>query len=260
MDGSINNLSASPGSEPRSVLPLDCRTSVTSGFTHRMRWNPLPPRLRAAMMHPGSIELQSHGVRMSDVPEDLIKMTVPLPPIHCWQCKPGNQLFIAERGAVAFEVPEGWVIRHDKKQTLTIHDLPPPADQARLSLTVFRLPPVRGGWGQLPLDKMLVQVAHEDAPKSGKKKAAKGMTKLEVNRVPRSDLEVVWAETQQWKDPGNGRMIRCRQILSRARLVQCLISFDVYADAAEQFQPAWDDLLTTLKLAIPRNIDGSVGN
>jgi hypothetical protein len=42
--------------------------------------------------------------------------------------------------------------------------------------------------------------------------------------------------------------------------VQCLISFDVYADAAEQFQPAWDDLLTTLKLAIPRNIDGSVGN
>ena len=106
----------------------------------------------------------------------------------------------------------------------------------------------------------MVQVADEDAPKSGKKKAAKRVTKLEVKCVPRSDLEVVWAETKQCKDPGNGRMIRCRQILSRARLVQCLISFDVYADVAEQFQPAWDDLLTTLKVAIPRNIDGSVGN
>lgn len=68
---------------------------------------------------------------MSGIPEDLIKMTVPLPANHSWQCKPGNQLFIAERGAVAFEVPAGWVIRHDKKQTLTIHDLPPPPPPIR---------------------------------------------------------------------------------------------------------------------------------
>ena len=37
------------------------------------------------------------------------KQAVPLPARHKRQCKEGNQLFIADRGAVSFDVPRGWV-------------------------------------------------------------------------------------------------------------------------------------------------------
>ena len=69
---------------------------------------------------------------MSDAPDGFEKTTIPLPATHNWQCKPGNNLFIAERGAVAFEIPREWAIHHDKKDTLTIHDKEPPADRARI--------------------------------------------------------------------------------------------------------------------------------
>jgi len=194
---------------------------------------------------------------MADAPDGFIKTTVPLPALHGWQCKPGNNLFVAERGAVAFEVPANWVIRHDQKQTLTIHDQPPPSDSARISLTVFHLPPVRGGWKQLALEKMLLEACEVRAPK---KKAGKRPAALVIHREPRTDVELIWTEKEPWKDPESGRLIRCRQILARARLVQCLITFDVYEDAADRFEQAWHDLLSTLKLAIPRDLTGRVGN
>src|SRR5437868_6175554 len=84
---------------------------------------------------------------MSDDPSNMIKTTIPLPVGHGWTCKPGNNLFIAERGAAAFEIPADWIIRHDGKQTVSIHDLPPPKDSCRIALTIFHLPPVKGGWG-----------------------------------------------------------------------------------------------------------------
>src|SRR5439155_28114 len=82
---------------------------------------------------------------------------------------PGNQIFVGDRGAVRFEFPTGWVVRHDKKDTLTLHDRPPPKDQVRISLTVFHLPPVKGGWSQLPLEGLFRSVAAEDAADKARK-------------------------------------------------------------------------------------------
>src|SRR5437588_5022688 len=50
------------------------------------------------------------------------KVSIPLPATHGWRCKPGNNYFCADRGAVAFEMPAKWVVRHDDKDALTIHD------------------------------------------------------------------------------------------------------------------------------------------
>lgn len=196
---------------------------------------------------------------MADAPDGFVKTTVPLPALHGWQCKPGNNLFIADRGAVAFEIPAKWVIRHDNKQTLTIHDRPPPDDQARISLTVFHLPPVRGGWKQLPLEKLLIEATESKARKQ-KKKGGKVPAAPVVHREDRPELELVWLEKEPWTDPKNGKKIRCRQVLARARLVQCLMTFDVYEDAADRFQPTWEDVLATLQLAVPRDLAGHVGN
>ena len=196
---------------------------------------------------------------MPESPDGFVKTTINLPASHAWKCKPGNSLFVADRGAVAFEIPASWVIRHDKKQTLSFHDQAPPADQARISLTVFHLPPVRGGWGKLPLDKLLAEVSQMRATKR-KQKGPKPAAPPVIHREVRPELELAWADKAPWKDPQNGRLIHCRQLLARARLVQCLITFDVYAEVAAQFEPIWADLLATLQLAVPRDITGNVGN
>lgn len=189
---------------------------------------------------------------MADAPDEFIKTTLPLPPGHGWQCKPGNNLFIADRGAVAFETPAKWVVRYENK-TLSIHDQDPPDDQCRISLTIYRLPPVRGGWKKLPLEKMMA-----DVDRMEKKSKKRPPSELHIERRP--DMDLVWADKGTYKDPLNGRPIRCRQILARARLVQCLITFEVYDENAEDFRPAWNDLLATLQLAVPRDITGQVGN
>jgi hypothetical protein len=179
------------------------------------------------------------------------KISVPLDPGHKWQCKPGNQLFIADRGAVTFEFPQGWVVRHDQVDTITLHDRAPPDDSARVSLTIFRLPPVEGGWSQLPLNQMLKSKPAQDDEDRGE---------MVVHDVARPGMEMIWGEKQPYPDPENGKLIRCRHVLARARGIQALISFDVYVDADERFAGAWDDLLLTLQLGIPRNIQGEAGN
>jgi hypothetical protein len=189
--------------------------------------------------------------------DDFSKFTVPLPPNHGWRCKPGNELFVADRGAVAFEIPKGWVVKHDGKGSLTLHDKAPPADQARLALTVFHLPPVKGGWGQLPLEQMMIEADEEPGKK---KKKHRRQAALKIHSEKRLEHELVWAEKGLWPDPENGRLIRCRQIMARARLVQVLITFDVYQDTGEKFEPAWKELLRSIQVAVPRSIDGQIGN
>src|SRR5205085_2904596 len=115
---------------------------------------------------------------------------------------------------------------HDGKQTVSIHDLPPPKDSCRIALTVFHLPPVQGGWGGLPLEKMFRQSCDESIHKKKRKKSARPTRPLEIHVEPRPDLELVWADKGNWPDPENGKPIRCRQLMARARLVQVLITFD----------------------------------
>lgn len=189
--------------------------------------------------------------------DEFLKFTLPLPPSHGWHCKPGNKLFVAERGAVAFEIPQGWVVKHDGKGPLTLHDKAPPADQARISLTIFHLPPVQGGWSQLSLEQMMIEA---DEERSKKKKKHRRQASLQIHTERRLEHELVWAEKGAWPDPENGRRIRCRQIMARARLVQVLMTYDVYEDAGDAYEPAWKDLLRSIQVAVPRDINGHIGN
>jgi hypothetical protein len=198
---------------------------------------------------------------MQPMPEDenFIKKTFPLPFNHGWKCKAGNNLFVAERGAAAFEIPDKWVVQHDGKLTVSIHDQAPPKDVCRISLTIFHLPPVEGGWSQLPLDKLFLEAT---TMKSNEKKdpGAHDRKPAEIQSVHRPDLEMVWADKGDWPDPENGKPIHCRQIMARARLVQVLISFDVYKDVEAKFESVWRDLLRTLRVAVPLDLTGQVGN
>jgi hypothetical protein len=82
----------------------------------------------------------------------------------------------------------------------------------------------------------------------------------EVHRIERPGLELVWVERTDKPDPENGRMIRTRQLTARANLVQVLITFDVYRDLSDRFEPVWKDLLRSLRVGVPRTMTGEVGN
>src|SRR2546421_478046 len=84
-------------------------------------------------------------------------------------------------------------------------------------LAVIYPPPVQGGWGGLPLERLLTGPALRRSRKGGASKGGKKETRsprppLEIHREPRVELELVWAEKQPWTDPESGRRIRCRQI------------------------------------------------
>jgi hypothetical protein len=196
---------------------------------------------------------------MSEPSEKLSRTVVPLPAGHSWICKPGNSLFVAERGAAAFEIPSGWIVRHDGKETVSIHDRPPPADSCRISLTIFHLPPVEGGWDALPLGQMLQQVT-EPAPRKKRKRASASHQPAAIHSEQRPDLVLAWMDKGCKPDPENGKPIRTRQLLARARLVQVLITFEMYEQCKANFEPAWNDLLRTLRVAVPRDLAGNVTN
>jgi hypothetical protein len=180
------------------------------------------------------------------------KHSVPLPAGHKWQCKPGNHLFIADRGAISFEIPRTWITIPDRDGTIRIHDRKPPKDSARLSLSLFRLPPIQGGWSQeLPLEQMFRMALDRGKEEPGPH---------EIKRLPRIDAEILWVERPGSPDPENGRLIRCRQLMGRANLVQPFITFEFYDDRSSQFLPVWNDVLQSLKVGVPRDITGETTN
>jgi hypothetical protein len=190
-------------------------------------------------------------------PPEWTKVSLPLPPKHQWKAKQGYQIFVADAGAVRLEFPQGWTVRNDGKQTIYMHDRPPPDDVARVSLTVFRLPPMGPDWWeQLPLEKMLLDAIREEDESKGRKAAPLPRMKL----FRRAGMEVGWLEKPPWTDPENGKPIRCRQLLARGRRTQVLITFDTYEHVGDRFDGAWNHLLNSLRLEAPVNIDGTGRN
>jgi len=141
---------------------------------------------------------------MSEAPKHFEKTSVPLPAGHGWRCKEGNSLFVADRGAATFEIPSGWVVRHDQNQTLCIHDRPPPDDACRISLTIFHLPPVRGGWG-VALSDLIQQLEEMERSSPGDKTSSPARRRDAIHTERRPDLELVWTDKGCSPDRENGK-------------------------------------------------------
>ena len=154
--------------------------------------------------------------------------------------RPGYNLFIADRGAVAFSYPQEWVIL-PTKDSIKLHDRQPPDDDCVMGVSVMRLPPVKGGWGGLPLEKLVREMMKNDK---------RGASPLgEVRNEKRPDLELSWGELS-FIDPVEIRTARSRCCLARANLVQPLITMDFWESDLERFGPAWDEVLRTLRVGL----------
>ena len=216
----------------------------------------------------------------ADISDQYEKTTLPLGGASRWKAAPGNQVLIIDAGAVRFEYPQGWHVI-PTKSALGVHDKRPPADECRVQITVFRLPPVRGNWDGLPIDTLLQDITEAKSdPKRRRGKGPGGMgerklTRKEreqreayakdrkilhgVTRIDRPDLSYAWTESSA-PDPENGRTILTRQVIARARRVQPLITFDYYAARAEDYLPVWQHLVDTLRLGAPVNLLGEAMN
>ena len=64
------------------------------------------------------------------------KQVFDLPQNHGWTAKPGNKVFIADRGALRFEIPQDWLVEPNRK-SVKFRDAKPPDDTMGLEVSVI---------------------------------------------------------------------------------------------------------------------------
>ena len=158
---------------------------------------------------------------------------------HKWKAPPGYQIFVADWGAVQFNVPSKWVAIPGPK-SFKFHDRQPPDDNCTLEVSIGRLPPI--DFSGLPLGPLLAEALKGDN---------RGVTSRgEIIRVERPDFELVWSETR-FVDGSPPRDACSRTCLARRATIQPLITMDFWLDDAERFVPVWDEVLRSLRLGEP---------
>lgn len=178
-----------------------------------------------------------------------------LPKNHHWTARPGNKVFVADRGKAMFEVPGDWTIspHPDGGGSIRFFDKPKESDaDMRLEFSIIYPPrtdrPI--DWSGLPLTELI--------EKSALAGDARGIT----NRGPfqeswRGDLAMAWLEVD-FHDPGEDRLAHSRISLSRGPGVYAFITLDFWPEDAPRAHQVWDCVMETLKLGGETlNLDGS---
>jgi hypothetical protein len=157
---------------------------------------------------------------------------------HTWKAPDGYKILVLDRGAVSFNIPRDWILA--KMQPVEIHDQAPPNDNARLSVSFWRLPP-GVDWSGLPLAEMLTKGME------GTDDDIEVLERGEMVTLERTDLELVWTQ-HRFMDPKEHREAYSRNALARGWDVQVLITFDIWVDDVEKLNPVWDEVLRSLQL------------
>ena len=156
---------------------------------------------------------------------------------HGWRAKPGNKIFVADRGAVRFDFPESWVMEPGS-DSIKLRDLPPPDDKCLLQVSVMRL--AAGiDWERFPLPEVLEVVIKDDP---------RGTTPHgDVVHVRRPSHEFAWRETR-FIDPVEKREAYSRTLLARASNIQPLITLELWPEDTAWVDPIWDEVLHSLRV------------
>lgn len=164
------------------------------------------------------------------------KQTLRMKPNHTWKAPKGYKIVMLDQGAVSFNVPEKWVLV--EMEPVTLHDVQPPDDNVRLSVSFWRLP-AGVDWSGLPLAPMLAE-----SVKGGNLEI---IERSDIVTIPRADVEIVWTE-HRFVDPVEKRDAFSRITLARGWNVQVLISFDYWVTDRIKFLPAWREVIRSLQL------------
>jgi hypothetical protein len=166
------------------------------------------------------------------------KKTLRLKDNHNWQAPKGYKIVVLDRGAVSFNVPQGWIV--EKTEPFTMHNAEPPDDDARLTVSFWRTAPGID-WSKLPLPPLLEQSVPDDDEDHDV------LERGDVVIEGRTDLELVWM-VQRFLDPAEKREAYTRVAMARGWDVHVLITGDFWVDDMPRFQPMWDEVLRSLQL------------
>ena len=128
-----------------------------------------------------------------------------------------------DEGAVRFEFPSKWIVKR-YPDSVQIHA---PADDCVLSVSRFQ--------GKVSLEDLLAEDDRQI------------LSRGEIVRVNRDGLQIVWSESRYLETEKKRDAISCVAI-GHGSGVQCLITFDFWADQAAKFAPIWDQALRSLIL------------
>ncbi len=154
-----------------------------------------------------------------------------------WPVKPGYVTFIADQGAVRFDIPRDWIVE-PSDNSIKIQDRESPDDTCVLEMSVFWLAPDID-WTELSLTELLQQSV--DDPEQ------QVLSRGRPVYTRRGDLEIAWLETR-CVDPGEHREARSRCCLARRGGIQPLITFAYWPEDVPRVLPAWDEMLRSLRL------------
>jgi hypothetical protein len=169
-----------------------------------------------------------------------IEKTLELKNNHNWKGTPGHRIFVAGRGAVRFDIPEDWHFE-PKDNSFRFLDKKPPDDDCGLEVSYNLLPP--GNWSELPLVELLEHVVRDDSRDV--------IDRGKIIQFKRQTARVVWTElkfidTQE----DQNREAYSRICIGIGSGVQCLITFEFWADDTERCTPVWDTVMNTLVLGL----------
>ncbi|NJN31454.1 MAG: hypothetical protein HC824_14305 [Synechococcales cyanobacterium RM1_1_8] len=169
-----------------------------------------------------------------------IKQTLTLDENHGWQCPEGYQVFVAGRGAVRIDVPQGWKLE-PKEKSFRFVNAPEPNDDCALEVSFNLLPPELD-LKDFPLAGIVKKLAREDS---------RDVISLgEVVKLKRQTAKIVWIELKFMDHQEGDREAYSRICVGIGSGVQCLITCEFWADEAEQFTPVWDHVLESLVLGL----------
>jgi len=168
---------------------------------------------------------------------DWVKDELKLKENHTWRAPNGYRIFVADRGAVRFNIPEGWVIEPDA-DSIKFYDAKPPDDNCRLACSYLRLPP-QVDWSSLPLAD-LINVALNGDEREPQRAG-------EITHKQRADLEVAWAD-YTFTDPVLKRLAYTRLCIARGSLIQALITFEYWPEDAARLAAVWAEVIRSLQL------------
>lgn len=167
-----------------------------------------------------------------------LKETLELSDNHRWTSKEGYSVFVAGRGAVRLDVPKAWKFEPGE-ESFKFTDQDPPDDNCRLEVSYNHIP--NADWRDFPLKGMVKKIMREDS---------RDVIELgDVVKLSRQTAHIVWGELK-FLDSNENRDAYSRICVGIGSGIQCLITFDYWADDAERMIPVWDVVLESLTLGL----------
>ena len=172
---------------------------------------------------------------------------------HQWTAAPGNKVFIADAGAMQFEIPRKWHLSPGESGSIRFFDKKREENaDIRLEVSLIYAPDI--DWSGLPLPILIENAALSDD--------SRGIT----NRGPyqelrRATLEAAWLEVD-FMDTTENRSAHSRICMARGPGAYALITLDFWTEDGERARRVWDSVLSSLKVDGTNrgrlNLDGSV--